>query len=142
MISQFGYHIHWEKQQQYNENCLYFKIPSDLIFDPYEFPQCLINGQDFDLELSKEAWPHSLDIWCPPSIQEIRFLCRYQNSGGKCKAYYPVATDCLVIPNDSLLNYEVFTIPIKDMDHYNTVIYGTVLYFIFISFILIKKINF
>eukprot|EP00835_Amoeboradix_gromovi_P000067 NODE_1_length_95616_cov_0.657642.p67 type:complete len:141 gc:universal NODE_1_length_95616_cov_0.657642:82374-82796(+) len=138
MFLQNGFHVHWKNdKQEINEPCLYFRVTEDVIFDPFEFPDCKTRG-NFDLEMSKEEWNQKLDVWCPSQLESVHFSCRYQNAKGLCKLYQPLPSDCLVIPNEQLQDI-TYTIPVKNDAHASFVIYSTFSYFIFVSWLLISK---
>eukprot|EP00834_Sanchytrium_tribonematis_P000348 NODE_6_length_70510_cov_1.054395.p53 type:complete len:140 gc:universal NODE_6_length_70510_cov_1.054395:12724-13143(+) len=138
MFEQSGFHLKWRAGKEVSSNCQYFKVPSDVIFDPFENPWCQISGE-FDLEKPKEAWPKNLNVWCPNQVTELHFLCRYQNTGGNCLMYEPVPSECLKIP-ESQFTKKYFEIPVKDEFHADFVINSTLIYLLFVSLFLLKRI--
>ena len=137
MFSQKGFHVYWVSKKDITDQFAYFQVPPDLIFDPYENPTCFYDG-DIELELPKEAVDHSLNVWCPGNISKLHFVCRYQNEVGKCKVFYPLASEPKIVPSKQPA-FEIVKIPTKSQSDEDIVIYGTFSYFLVVSALLIRK---
>ena len=133
---QSGFHIQWTFNKPVG-NCVYFKIPNDMIFDPYENKNCIYNGL-INLESHKEGWESTVDVWCK-DVDKLHLQCRYQSFIGRCKSYHPKLTTCGIVPLHS--KYDMLTIPIRNNEHFNTVIYGTLVFIIGVSLYLAQLLH-